>query len=328
MASSNGQGLMELADLISRREYNWGIARARAYEEELVKSYADETDTEYTTLADTIEALYEKRIISAKQRENLHNIRILGNKAVHENDNDPQDAKNAYYLLKEEMQAFSQRDQETELRTPVMISRRSDGSGFEPETDEGSYENPEEEEDSETGGIDVSYNTTTGRRSGGNHTQRTSSQRSGNGKKKKKKTGIDPYLIIKIALGLIILILLIILLKSLFHGSKKEKETEAVSIETEMPTEETETEAPETEAAPETTQAPETEAQVSYRITTDGVNIRYADDPGRVYTQLGQGSVIGTVEDYTGNAEYADFAKFTYDGKEVIVSKKYIEAAE
>ena len=327
MANINGQGLMELADLISRREYNWGMARARAYEEELVKAYAEENNIEYSTLADTIEALYEKRVIGEKQRENLHNIRIIGNKAVHEEDNDPQDAKNAYYLLKEEIQAYSQRDVYEPERTPVMIRR--------PGTDEDDDENREAGyaagSDDETGGIDMSY--TSSRRSGGSQHQRTSSSSGRQGtvrkKKKKKSQGIDLYTILKILIPVLIVVLLIILLRSIFHGSKEEEETEPVSVETEVSTDETETEAPETTAVPET-EAPETEAPATYRISGEGVNIRYADNPGQVYVQFDKGREIGTVEEFTcDNPEYAEgFAKFSYDGKELIVSKRFIEKVE
>lgn len=316
MANSNGQGLMELADLISRREYNWALCRGRVYVEELVRGYAQDSNTEYTTLSETIEALYRGRVLSERSRENLHSIRVLGNKAVHENDDDPQDAKKTYYLLKEELQTSQERQNRNAERTPVRIDA--------PYQEDGCSQERRASAD-ETGEIDMSYSQ--GRRSS-QGTQRQGSQRSTQyKKKKKKKQGIDLYTVLRILIPVIIIVLLIILLKSIFGGSKDNKETETPAIETEMSeTEAPETEAPETEA-PET-EAPETEAQVSYKIKGQGVRIRYADNPGQIYTQLDSGVEIGAVSDFMENPEYADFARFTYDGKDVIVSKQFIEPVQ
>ena len=60
----------------------------------------------YTDLADTIEKLYQGHYITKSSRDAFHTIRMLGNKAVHEGDNDPQDAARSYRLLDQEINAF------------------------------------------------------------------------------------------------------------------------------------------------------------------------------------------------------------------------------
>ncbi|MDO5140721.1 MAG: DUF4145 domain-containing protein, partial [Eubacteriales bacterium] len=114
-------GLLDTAGLISRREYNLSLVKSRQTAELIVKTYAAEKGIEYSGLADTIENLYRAGIINISSRNALHNIRIFGNKAVHEADNDPEDAQKAYYLLKTEIQTFMSRKTVNVDRTPVPI---------------------------------------------------------------------------------------------------------------------------------------------------------------------------------------------------------------
>ena len=91
--------------------------------------------------------------------------------------------------------------------------------------------------------------------------------------------------------------------------------------------EETTTLAPETEpetTEPETTEPETTEAVVEYKTSTDGVNIRYADNQNRIYTQLPKDTNIGTVTPIDGS----DFASFNLDGVEVVVNKSFIEPVQ
>ena len=100
------QGLMEIAGLISKREYNLSMVRSRQFMERLIRDYAEDASLTYTDLADAIEQLYQARRLTREQRDAFHNIRIIGNKAVHEGDSDPQDAQDAYYLLKGQLEAY------------------------------------------------------------------------------------------------------------------------------------------------------------------------------------------------------------------------------
>lgn len=114
-------GLTEAAGLISRREYNLSIVRARQTAEFLIKSYAAERGIAYTSLADTIENLYAQGVINRDSRDAFHNIRIYGNKAVHEGDDVPEDAQKTYYLLKTEVGTFLSRKTVSVDRTPVRV---------------------------------------------------------------------------------------------------------------------------------------------------------------------------------------------------------------
>ena len=114
-------GLAEAAGLISRREYNLSIVRVRQTAEFLIKSYASERGIAYTSLADTIETLYEQGVINRDSRDAYHNIRIYGNKAVHDGDDDPEDAQKSYYLLKAEVGTFLSRKTVSVDRTPVRV---------------------------------------------------------------------------------------------------------------------------------------------------------------------------------------------------------------
>ena len=121
-------GLAESAGLISRREYNLSIVRSRQTAELLIKSYAAENGLPYTTLADTIETLYEQGIINRNSRDAFHNIRIYGNKAVHDGDNNPENAQKSYYLLKSEVSTFLSRKTVSVDRTPIRVETGAGGA--------------------------------------------------------------------------------------------------------------------------------------------------------------------------------------------------------
>lgn len=310
---ANSPRLAELADLITRREYNYAICKARKHEEDLVRRYAKDHDMEYTSLADTIEELYHAEIISDVSRENLHMIRHLGNKAVHEEDNDASDAKTAYDLLKKELTTYSDQKYMNPERTPVAIRSEQGGDNY--EIRRRARENRE--------GIDISTVEDGRRRPAARRPERE--ETAGRG----KQEGSGLYTVLKILIPVLIIVLVVVLVKGIFDGKKAEEPetsgTAAVESSLEE-TEETTTEAPTTEAP--TTEAPTTEAPVTYQIKGEGVRIRYASDPEQIYTNLSTGTFIGPVTDYennTGNSNFDGFARFTYDGKDVIVSKQFIE---
>ena len=364
-------GLAEAAGLISRREYNLSVVRTRQTAEFLIKSYAAERGIAYTTLADTIEALYQQGIINRTSRDAFHNIRIFGNMAVHDGNNDPENAQKAYYLLKAEVSTYLSRKTVNVDRTPVRVDngadkkkdissieiempasgdnrasgrrdraedaytvqgkseRRRDKNdyGFDLEDDEALIRDVKRringgERDRERRG-DTARST----RNGGNrknNTQRRSgnsnnrNRRPQNGRNAKRRTEEPAQFSVY---DLLRIILLIVIIRS-FMASKKPVETEtqtATVIETVAETTEAETTEPETTEA-ETTAAPVYE----YKTNTDGVNIRYADDQNRIYTQLPKDTNIGTVTPIDGS----DFASFTLDGVNVVVNKNFIVPVE
>ena len=101
------QGLRETERLIGRKEYNMAMIKARQTLEFMVRCMAEKACVVEGDLSDTIDQLYEGRWISRTTKDHYHNIRILGNKAVHEGDDTAYDANQAYQLLAQEVGAFA-----------------------------------------------------------------------------------------------------------------------------------------------------------------------------------------------------------------------------
>ena len=325
MKEFTDNGLMEIAGLTSRREYNLSLVKSRQLAEQLVKSYAEEKSIEYTGLADTIEALFQNGVIDRTSRDAFHNIRVYGNKAVHEGDNDAEDAQKSYYLLKNEVQTFMSHKSVSVDRTPVRVDRN-----------QVSNRRPAFSED----GNAILGRSVNGREvSQASDQQRARKPRSGSGRSargegsprsqaaarqsatREPASSFSIYDLLRILIPVLAAILLIIIIRSLLPSKKPAQTTAAASAAVETTAAAEETETAETEPETEAT----TEAKTfEYRIKGTGVNIRYADNQDRVYTQLSNGTAIGTVEPIEGS----DFVKFTLDGISVVVHKDYIEPIE
>ncbi len=436
-------GLAESAGLISRREYNLSIVRTRQTAELLIKSYAAENGLSYTTLADTIESLYEQGIINRNSRDAFHNMRIYGNKAVHEGDNNPENAQKAYYLLKSEVSTFLSRKTVSVDRTPVRVDSGSGNAkqlgeleveiANDPDNTEGrrvlnssarrqsaaarqqdkseaysgesrargysddysdeyrsvrstanrenaggealldnarrrlreskAYDDGYDDDyaDGRRSGIDrdrfsdrdddrprrsVNGRTSRDGRTSSDRRSSKGSSRDGrrNGRDNRKNSGrkdnrggrsssrndrrsggdkerqsFTVYDLLRILLPVLVIVLLIVIIRSFMAAKTPEETTVETTTVIETTVQETETEPETTE--PETTE-PETTAAIEYRIVSDGVNIRYADNQNRIYTQLSKGTAIGTVTPIDGS----DYVAFTLDGVNVVVRKDMIEA--
>ena len=335
------RGLSDMANLVSRGEYNLALVKSRQTMEQIVRLSAGQNFVVYTDLADTIEKLYQGHYITKSSRDAFHTIRMLGNKAVHEGDNDPQDAARSYRLLDQEINAFvsggrsqeaaadreqpaeqapqrersSQKEQKLNIpgeRTRVPVSRESLPSS------QGSrrrYDNLDDR-------------STRDRREVPNREDRLRAQRKGQparggahrGQRKPQQQGISIYDVLRILIPVICVILLVVLIRSFMGGGSSAPETSPVQTETATePVTEPVTAVPPT-TEPETTTA----AAVRYRIKGNSVNIRYADNENRVYEQLSDGTEIGEVEEVEGTNK----VKFMRDGIEVTVDKNFIEPIE
>ena len=342
-------GLAEAAGLISRREYNLSIVRSRQTAETIIKEYAAEKNIEYTTLADTIEKLFQEGVINRTSRDAFHNIRLYGNKAVHEQDNDPEDAQKAYYLLKNEVRTFASRKTVSVDRTPVRIDtapgQRKSYGDVEVNLGSGRSSSYSTGEDDQGSGVDASSlrrserrkSSGEGRSSGGRSSQarsaqgrpeRRPSQSSAGRRPERRRTrsdagesrgGFSIYDLLRILIPVIIVILLIIIIRSFLPTKKPAETTTAAPAETTIVQE-----TPAETTVPPTTEAETEPAVQEYRIKGNGVNIRFADNQNRVYTQLSNGTVIGTVTPIDGS----DFVQFTLDGVNVVVNKNYIEPVQ
>lgn len=102
------QGFQETERLLNRRQYNLSMVKARQTLEFMVRYLGERACIVDTDLMNTIDQLYEGHWISKSSQDHYHKIRIIGNKAVHDGDRNPNNATLACQLLSKEVQAFTQ----------------------------------------------------------------------------------------------------------------------------------------------------------------------------------------------------------------------------
>ena len=82
----------ETERLIGQKQYNLAMVKARQTLEYMVKCLGERACIVDGDLMETIDELYQGRWISKSTCEHFHKIRIIGNKAVHENSDNAYDA--------------------------------------------------------------------------------------------------------------------------------------------------------------------------------------------------------------------------------------------
>lgn len=116
MASSNvnsswekiQHGVKDTERLIGQKEYNASMVKARQTLEFMVRLLAERACVvDSGDLMEMIDTLYQNRWISKATCEHYHKIRIIGNKAVHEGDNNAYNANQAYHMLSQEVYTFA-----------------------------------------------------------------------------------------------------------------------------------------------------------------------------------------------------------------------------
>lgn len=259
------QGLRETERLIGRKEYNMAMVKARQTLEFMVRCLAEKACVVEGDLSDTIDQLYEGRWISRTTKDHYHNIRILGNKAVHEGDDTAYDANQAYQLLAQEVVAFAD---ELGVRGPSRPPQARQGG-------QGARRSPV--------------------RSGGARRPSTSSRPSGRKGAKKRRKLPPSYYALRILVPVLAVILLILVIRLILPGGEEAEQTTATTTQTETQTEPVTQETP-----PETTEAAAEEG--TYQVTGDGVNVRSEPSTsGRVLVQLSRGAVVEYVRRYNND---------------------------
>jgi len=81
------QGVSETERLIAQKDYNKAMIQSRQTLEVMVKALGNKACIVESDLATTIDQLYDGRWIDKSTREHYHKIRIIGNKAAHEDNN-------------------------------------------------------------------------------------------------------------------------------------------------------------------------------------------------------------------------------------------------
>lgn len=101
------QGVKEAELLIGEKKYNLSMVKSRQVLELMVNYLCDNASVSEEDLASSIDELYNSEWISKTTSEHYHKIRMLGNKAVHEGNNNGYDANQAYHLLSQEVYTFA-----------------------------------------------------------------------------------------------------------------------------------------------------------------------------------------------------------------------------
>ena len=99
-------GIKDTERLIGQKKYNMAMIKARQTLECMVKALCEQSGIMQGNLIDMIDALYQDGVISRTTNEHYHKIRTIGNKAIHEDDNNSYNASQAHHLLAQEVYTF------------------------------------------------------------------------------------------------------------------------------------------------------------------------------------------------------------------------------
>ncbi len=346
------QGVRDAERLIGQKQYNMSMIRARQTLEYMVNCLGEKALIVDGDLADSIDQLFEGRWISQTTKDHYHRIRVLGNKAVHDGNDSPYDANEAYQLLAEEAHAFANTYNEHSagagkpvLRTAAVTQRTGQTTAARAGQTAGARTG-------QTAGTRASQ--TTGTRTGQASAARTgqtagtragqagtrsgqagsarggqrASQRPGQrpssssrSRRRPKKRGFDPYDLIKPALIFLVIVIVIFgAVKLIGKFTGKPKETEAPTS-TEVTTQATEP-VPSYEA---TEPAPTEPTPVIYKTTANPrLNVR--EQPSTTGALLGT-LAFGTVVDYVDSYD-DEWAIIMFEGKQAYVSRQYLASEE
>lgn len=131
-------GVRDIERLISQKQFNLAMIKSRQVLEIMVRCLGERALIVEGDLVDTIDQLYENRWITKTTYEHYHRIRVLGNKAVHEGDDNPHDANQAYHILSQEILTFANEYAHKQRRRPQPAPasgkgrKRTKKSGFNP----------------------------------------------------------------------------------------------------------------------------------------------------------------------------------------------------
>ncbi len=344
------QGVKEAERLIVSKDYNLVMVKARQTLECMVRCLAEKACLVDGDLADTIDQLYEGHWIDKATKDDYHTIRILGNKAVHENDNTAYNANQAYQLLTKQVYAFSHDFQVSKTFTVPVSDTRPRNTRTSVKTGSTSYSQPDRartrtgsaagqtagkmsagtgngpRSGSELRGVSIRSNSTGNRTTAGNRSTEGGRSRSSansrshgsasySGRTHRRKRRPSPAaMLLKFLIPILVIMILVIAIRTLVPGKKKAEPTKPETVSTEMTSEETE--AP----TPEETQPP---AEI-YVVTGNKVNVRTEPSTnGRILVQLEGGTEVSYVKRYNN-----DWTVINYDGQEAYVSSQYIAKQE
>ena len=329
------QGVSDVERLIRQKDYNGSMIKARQTLEFMTQVLCDRAGMDSgADLKTMIDQLYENRWISKSACEHYHKIRIIGNKAVHENDNNAYNANQAYHMLSQEVYTFATDNGFVKRGAKPISNTTASGAGrpspntaIRPNRQAGNRQSaqaPAQGTASGSGrqgrGTDPGRGATPSRSTGASRT--SSANRSAGARRAaavpsrrrtvQRRRGFTVYDLLKLLIPVLCIVLLFFIVKLLKPGS------ETADTPTEPTTPAIVTEAPVSEepALPE-----ETTAAVTYK-TTDVLNVR--SGPGTDFDRVGQ-LESGVTVDYV-RAHDDTWAVILYNGQEAYVSSQYLTA--
>lgn len=282
-------GVRDTERCIGQKKYNMAMVKARQTLEYMVKCLCEKSGTMEGSLIDMIDNLYEDGIISKTTSEHYHKIRTIGNKAIHEDDNNAYNANQAYHLLSQEVYTFANDYKERKKSKPA--SRRTSS-----ESSERVYSDSQRSR-AHAGSSSVG---STGRSAGGSANRR---------RPRNTRSSIDLETILRPLLLVAIIIVLIFIIK-MIHPRKEEaaESTPAVSTEALIDTEESSTETEPAEDA-------------NIRYTSDILNVR--STPSTENERIGVLNAGARVE-YVGDYDET-WAIIKFNGADAYVVKEYLQ---
>ncbi|WP_394523989.1 SH3 domain-containing protein [Lacrimispora sp. JR3] len=284
------QGLKETEMLMNQNQYNMSMIKARQTLEFMIHYLGEKALIVEGDLADSIDQLFERRLISQASKDHYHRIRMIGNKAVHEGNDSPYDAREALQLLSQEVQAFANALHKNNSNTAPNRQRSP-----QPKT------------------APMASRSGSARRSA---PQRSSSR--GRSRRRSPKNTPDINGLLKPALIFLGVLVVVLIFVKLVPGKGDKKETGAPETSTQISTE-----AATTEGSSENATEPETQASKIY-TTKSKLNVR--STPSTDGTRLGS-LAAGTVVDFVKT--YDDkWTVIKFEGKEAYVATEYLTESE
>lgn len=300
------RGVKDAELLIGQKKYNFSMIKSRQVLELMVSYLCDSAGIESEDLASSIDALYDSEWITKTTCEHYHKIRMLGNKAVHEGNDNGYDANQSYHLLSQEVYTFA-----NDYKSKKSPSRPPRGGRGQAPGGQGSRNGKSRP----SGGSGSSRSGAPGR--SGSQRSRSGSRNS-RSRRRQPSSGFFISPVDLVRLGLVLVVILVIFLAVRLVGSKKESdtpETSSTPAQTIAPPSLPETSAP---TLPVETMADTTPAPV-YK-TTATLNVRSEPSTaGQILGKLDNGTIIDYVEDYDD-----EWVIINYNGTEAYVSSQYL----
>lgn len=294
------QGVKDAETLISQKQYNLSMVKSRQVLELMVNYLCSNASVAEEDLFSSIDALYESQWIDKTTSDHYHKIRMLGNKAVHEGNDDAYDANQVYHLLSQEVYTFANEYKSKNGRPSSGTPRRQ-----EPATAEG--RNP--------GG-----RSSRGRGSDSRN-QRGRGSSSSRSRRRQAARGGSPSSVVFVCLGLVAAVIAaIVVLPRILKPAGPDPVVETSPAAT-FETVAFPTAGPTTAAVPITieTMAETTPAPV-YKVAADMLNVR--SEPSTAGEKLGsleKDAIVDYVEDYDD-----EWAIINFNGKEAYVNRQFL----